>query len=141
MNNINTNMKNILIIEDDLAIQGLLRQVLKPHNVSIEFASSGPEGLDNYQKKDYCLVVTDINLPGFDGNCVARYIKEKTPSMPIIGISGLPFQDATNFCQTLVKPFNVKQFADTVLSLSEPKHTCLKRELHCPNNLEHSECS
>ena len=134
MNNINTNMKNILIIEDDLAIQDLLRQLLKPQDISVEFASSGPEGLEIYQKRDYCLVVTDINLPGLDGYSVARYIREKTPSVPIIGMSGRTFQETINFCQTFGKPFSVKQFANTVRSLSEPKHTCLKPARHCPNN-------
>lgn len=123
----------ILIIEDDLSIQNLLSNMFKPLNFSLEFSRCGHRGIDLYLKGAYCLIITDIHLPGVDGHYIADYIKKREPSMPIIGMSGLPFRETENFCHTFNKPFNVRPFMKTVHLLSEPLHGCIKRDVRCHN--------
>ncbi len=61
-------MQAILVIDDEKAILRLLRDTLTKFGYSVETAINGRDGIDKFEKKSFDLVITDIRMPGIDGN-------------------------------------------------------------------------
>lgn len=81
----------ILVIEDDLAVQGLVADALSDGGFEPSIAASGEEAvtlLKGCQAK-YLALVTDIGLRGrMDGWEVARQAREVDPQFPIVYMTG-----------------------------------------------------
>ena len=79
-------MKDILIVEDNITLSGLLKDFLENENYTVDVASSGEEALSLFAIHGARLVVLDIMLPGIDGFAVCRKLREKT-DVPILVVS------------------------------------------------------
>jgi len=79
-------MTDILIIEDNKEISGLLRDLLRSEGFTVSTAESGERGLELFVKYGAKLVILDIMLPGMDGFSVCKTIREKD-NTPIIILS------------------------------------------------------
>src|SRR4051794_28183448 len=76
----------VLIVEDDVSIQGMVQDVLKEGAYEPATAPSAEEGVTLLQGKvlNYRALVTDINLKGrMTGWDVARKARELYPEFPI----------------------------------------------------------
>ena len=51
-------------------------------------AGSGHEGLNLFLRNSIELVLTDLDMPGIDGWTLALHIKDKSPSTPVVLITG-----------------------------------------------------
>lgn len=60
-------MTKILIVDDENAIRGTLREILEYEKYEVEEAQNGQEGLELIQKNDYDVVLCDIQMPKMDG--------------------------------------------------------------------------
>ena len=80
-------MAEILVIEDDKAIQNLLKIALKQENHDVIAVSSAREGIDYAIKGTVDLVILDLGLPDMDGINVVKTIREFNEKMPIIIVS------------------------------------------------------
>lgn len=60
-------MTKILIVDDENAIRGTLREILEYEKYDVEEAQNGQEGLELIQKNDYDVVLCDIQMPKMDG--------------------------------------------------------------------------
>jgi len=115
-------MKNILLIDDDALVQDLVRHVLVSSGYGIKTAGNGLEGIALFDRGFYDLVITDIYMPGLDGNIVARHIRHSTKRhIPIIAVSGTPWHiEGRLFDDILVKPFTLKTLLNSIECLSCP---------------------
>jgi len=116
-------MHSILVIEDNKSILGLLKQALINLGHNVETAIDGKEGIYKFDKGLFDLVITDINMPGKNGNEVAYHIRNSDrQQIPILGISGSPQLMQYNvFDSTLQKPFLLTTFINTVNNLFQAK--------------------
>lgn len=76
-------MKKILIVEDDIEIHNLIKELLKREGYEIIDAYSGTEALLIIEKEKINLILLDLMLPGLNG----EEIVEKVKNIPIIVIS------------------------------------------------------
>ncbi len=60
-------MTKILIVDDEKAIRGTLREILEYENYEIDEAQDGQEGLEKVKKNDYDVVLCDVKMPKMDG--------------------------------------------------------------------------
>jgi two-component system, NtrC family, nitrogen regulation response regulator NtrX len=60
-------MAKLLIIDDEKAIRGALRDILEYEGYTIEEASDGEQGLELVKQNDYDVVLCDIRMPKIDG--------------------------------------------------------------------------
>ena len=83
-------MANILIIEDEISIRNVLKNILLDENKNylIDEASDGEQGINLLQKNDYGLVICDIKMPKLDGLEVLVKTKKQGIETPFIMISG-----------------------------------------------------
>lgn len=77
---------DILIVEDNEEIGGLLSDFLEVEGYDVYLALSGEEALEVYAQEGAKLVVLDIMLPGMDGFAVCSKIRENA-NTPIIIVS------------------------------------------------------
>ncbi|SCW43888.1 DNA-binding response regulator, OmpR family, contains REC and winged-helix (wHTH) domain [Ruminococcaceae bacterium YRB3002] len=71
-------MLDILIVEDNKEIAGLLQAFLRKENYAVSVADSGEKALDIFAKYGAKLVILDIMLPGMDGFSVCSKIRENS---------------------------------------------------------------
>lgn len=84
-------MKTILIVEDaDINID-LLTQILEDE-YRLLVAKDGAQGVAAAEANAPDLILMDIALPIMDGYEATRCIREKFPSLPIIGLSSHAMQ-------------------------------------------------
>lgn len=76
----------ILIVEDEIEIAEIIRAHLMRENYSVVWASTGKEGLEEFKKNNYDLVMLDIMLPEMDGFNVCKNIRLLS-DIPIIILS------------------------------------------------------
>ena len=69
-------MLDIIIVEDNQEIAGLLCDFLRKENYSVSVASSGEQALERFEKYGARLIILDISLPGEDGFAVCAKIRE-----------------------------------------------------------------
>jgi len=83
-------MSNILLIEDEDSIRRVLKKVLQEDNQSYQFteASDGQEGISTVKKQEFDLILCDIKMPKKDGIEVLDFIRNHTPTTPVVMISG-----------------------------------------------------
>ena len=76
-------MARILIVEDEVALSGILRADLEAEGHTVSQAFDGPSALALVESQQPQLVILDWMLPGMDGLAVCRRIRE-THLMPIM---------------------------------------------------------
>ena len=83
-------MAKIIIIEDEISIRNVLKNILAVENKSykIDEAENGEIGINLLFSKKYDLVLCDIKMPKMDGLDVLKRSKELDYEVPFIMISG-----------------------------------------------------
>ena len=81
-------MQHILIVEDDLDIQDLLRNFLREAGYETTIASDGMEAIALFSATHFDLVLLDIMLPKIDGFTVCELIRKQS-QVPIIMLTAL----------------------------------------------------
>ena len=79
-------MADILIVEDNEEIGGLLADFLEADGYDTYLALTGEEALEVYAAEGAKLVILDIMLPGIDGFAVCSKIRERELT-PIVIVS------------------------------------------------------
>ncbi|WP_410070490.1 response regulator transcription factor [Anaerostipes sp.] len=81
-------MQKILVVEDDLDIQELLKNFLQEAGYSIVLANDGVEALSIFSDIQFDLILLDIMLPKIDGFAVCELIRKQS-QVPIIMLTAL----------------------------------------------------
>lgn len=79
-------MTDILIVEDNKELAGVLRDFLRAENYTVSVAENGEKALSLYAKYGARLVLLDIMLPDGDGFAICRKIREECDT-PILIVS------------------------------------------------------
>ena len=74
---------HILLVDDDAELADLLREYFAGHEVELEVARDGQEGLSRLAEDAFDAVLLDVMLPGDDGFAVCKRIRE-TNDVPVI---------------------------------------------------------
>ncbi len=114
-------MSRILVIDDEVSISELIREVLMGHGYSVETAANGKEGMRLISEFKFDLIVTDMCMPDMNGSSIVSHVRNSNRHRtPIIGISGTPWMLEGVACdEVLTKPFSLKVLAETVRCLTQ----------------------
>jgi len=113
----------ILVIEDDEQIRGLIREVLEDSGHDVVESSDGEEGLKKFSLNPNSLVITDILMPGMEGLETIRNLRMEAPNAKIIAISGglagkginvLELAKKFGAARIIAKPFDISQLLGAV---------------------------
>lgn len=77
--------RKILIVEDDIGIQGLIELTLQMEDYETDIAEDGEKAFNKIQNEKYDLILLDIMLPKIDGFTLIKMIEDKR--IPVIFLS------------------------------------------------------
>jgi CheY-like chemotaxis protein len=83
-------LADILIVDDDSAVQATIKLLLERAGHRVAVASDGHKGLAILEAGGFDLLFLDIFMPRMDGLEMMRLVRQRRPLVPIIVISGRP---------------------------------------------------
>ncbi|MEQ1745807.1 MAG: sigma-54 dependent transcriptional regulator [Saprospiraceae bacterium] len=81
-------MAKILIVDDEMPIRRILREILEFEQYDVEEASDGLECVAKVQREKYDVVIMDIKMPKMDGIEALERLQILSPETPVIMVSG-----------------------------------------------------
>lgn len=81
----------ILIVDDKRENIIPLKKILELHSLPVDSAESGEEALKKILKRDYSLIIMDVQMPGMDGFEVVETLSgsNRTKDIPVIFLSAI----------------------------------------------------
>jgi CheY-like chemotaxis protein len=126
--------KNILIIDDDLAMRECIAFFLEEDGHAVTVCEDGIDGVRQFEKCLYDLVITDIMMPGKDGLAALIEMQRINPDVKVIAISGADMRDALldaasifGAVHTIRKPFTRQQLLWTVTNVFDTAESTAAR--------------
>jgi DNA-binding NtrC family response regulator len=113
----------ILVVDDDGAIRGAIRKVLTLEGFEVIESMNGRDAIASYRAQPVELVITDIWMPDKDGLEVIRELRQISPDLPMIAMSGGSSRDQLDFlhhaeafgaCKVFQKPFKIEELVQSV---------------------------
>ncbi len=74
----------LLIVEDDVNLASALQKILQDNGYEVDVVHNGTEGLAWAESGYYDVIVLDVMLPGMDGFEVARQLRRRGVSTPVL---------------------------------------------------------
>jgi len=94
--------KNILVVEDNMINQMLVKHTLSTSGAFIDICDTGTKALEKINHKQYDLVLMDIHMPELDGYQTTVVIrKEMKLTLPILAMTALAVNGEENKCLSL----------------------------------------
>jgi len=129
-----------LVVDDEAVIRDGIKRVLERDDFAVETCSSGRKAIEQLQKKDYGLVITDLKMPGMDGIEVLKAVKALQADIPVIMITGYASIDTAvdamknGAADYIAKPFTPDILLEKVLNALKQRSlsletSCLKKEV------------
>lgn len=122
-----TQTKNvrILLAEDNLVNQLLIKKVVEKAGYYLELANNGIQALDKLSRSKFDLVLMDVQMPDLNGLETTREIIKlyKNDRPKILAITAGSFGDDEQQClnagmdDTLEKPFKIEQLQEKMQKL------------------------
>jgi DNA-binding NtrC family response regulator len=110
----------ILVVDDDESIRKVLATILEEEGYAVDTAKNGKEAITKSRKNVYNLALIDIRLPDIEGTKLLAKVKDTTPKMRKIIITGYPsVQNAIEALNKdadayILKPFNLDKVLATI---------------------------
>ncbi len=123
-------MTQILVIDDDIEIREMLKQLLERADYEVSVAPDGKVALRLHHAKPADLVITDIVMPEKEGLETIMELRRDFPSVKVIAISGGGKIEANNYLdiakamgaqRTFVKPFELNELLEAVRKLLQKR--------------------
>ena len=86
-------MSRILVIDDQADVRAMIGIVLRVHRFEIVEADSAAAGLKAFENSSFDLAIVDIFLQGTSGFDLMTMLRERSPNLPIVAISGMTALD------------------------------------------------
>ena len=111
--------EQVLLVEDEEIVRSLTGRALREYGYTVLEARGGEEALAIFEdeKDGIDLVVTDVAMPGMGGRELAQRLRERSPGLPILFISGYTGDDVVERGLLAAgAPFLSKPFAPEALA-------------------------
>ncbi len=114
-------LSKILVVDDSPQISKALSDLLTASGYAVRTAPSAERALQILESARFDLIITDLKMTGMTGIDLAEQVLQKTPSLPIIILTGFGDMDSVihalrlGVADYLKKPFSI----DEVMSVVE----------------------
>jgi len=122
----------ILVVDDDKSIRKTLAAILEDEGYDVDTAENAREAIEKTNNGFYNLALVDIRLPDMEGTKLIASMKDTTPKMVKIIVTGYPsLQNAVeavnnNADAYVFKPVNAENLLKTIKEHLEKQQTSKK---------------
>lgn len=110
----------ILVVDDDVPILILMRNLLREFGFDSITAGSGQEAIEHARAHKPSLILLDRNMPGMSGDEVLRELRSGSVDVPVLLLSGepIPPDEVKRIGATaaVLKPFDLPSLVETLRS-------------------------
>jgi signal transduction histidine kinase len=110
----------VLVVDDEPQVRDLLSAVLTNDGHRVQMAEDGVSGLRCFRDGRFDVVLTDKAMPGMSGDQMACAIKQMSPEMPIILLTGfgqfLNKEDLPGVNVLLNKPVGIRTLREALVN-------------------------
>ena len=128
-NNNDKPLAKLLVVDDDSDIVQVLKMGLLKNRFLVEAFTNPDEALQSFKSdaESYCLLLSDMRMPGLSGMQLARKVKEINPNVKVILMTSFEIRDnefskvfpSTQVDGFVQKPIGIRDLTDKILSLIE----------------------
>jgi DNA-binding NtrC family response regulator len=110
----------ILIVDDDQGVRKVLTTILEDEGYTVESVGTAKKAIERARRKCYNLALIDIRLPDIEGIELLTKMRETTPKMRKVIITGYPtLQNAVEAVNRgadayILKPFDMRNVLRTI---------------------------
>lgn len=79
----------ILVIDDQTQVRAAVSLALRAKGFDVVTAENGQAGLRAFKASRFDLVIADIFMPEMDGVKLIKALRERSPDLPVIAVSGV----------------------------------------------------
>jgi CheY-like chemotaxis protein len=87
-----TTRKSILVVDDEPWSLEFISRFLRKEGYQVTEARDGAEALEMIGNFHFDLVLSDVRMPRVDGETLALHVRSRIPTVPIILMTGVPFE-------------------------------------------------
>ena len=126
----NNNVKplaKLLIVDDEPDIVQVLKLGLLENRFLVNSFTNPEEALQSFKSnaESYCLLLSDVRMPGLSGIQLARKVKETNPDVKVVLMTAFEIRDnefskvfpSTQVDGFIQKPVRIRELTDKVLSV------------------------
>jgi len=112
-----------LVVDDEEEVADVVADILTTAGHTTVVAGNGQAAVDRLSAERFDLVFTDLAMPGMTGWQVARAVKDKTPEVPVVMMSGFGVEVAPDELRSngvdlvLAKPLQIRDVLNAVASM------------------------
>ncbi|WP_418636134.1 response regulator [Winogradskyella sp.] len=112
--------KRVLVVDDNTINLLVTKKTLESHNILVDVATNGQEGIDKIMQTQYDLVLMDVHMPVMDGIEATKRIRELQLPLTIIALTAVTQNEQDNrfkeaqFDDSIVKPYKINEFLKTL---------------------------
>jgi DNA-binding NtrC family response regulator len=120
-------LAKLLVIDDDSDIVYVLKQGLLKNRFLVNAFTNPEEALQNFQSssESYCLMLSDIRMPGMSGIRLARKVKEVNPNVKVVLMTSFEIRDnefskvfpSTQVDGFVQKPVGIRDLSNKILDI------------------------
>lgn len=114
LESVQSSNSKILVVDDGEKNREILAIFLGEYGYDVVSAGNGQEAWYLFQKEHFDLVLTDICMPGMNGNDLTNQIKSQRNTLPVIAITGSSWLAEACFDEILIKPIWLHVLLDSV---------------------------
>jgi two-component system cell cycle sensor histidine kinase/response regulator CckA len=109
----------LLIVDDEAALLDLLKRYLERLGYEVDVAGNPEDALASFEAdpERYICVLTDLALPGMNGEELLERMRAKNPRLRALISSGYPYQPRSQRTLFLQKPYLPKMLAQIMEEL------------------------
>jgi CheY-like chemotaxis protein len=106
----------LLLVDDEIALVELLKKYLERLGYDVDACHASEEALALFEAdpQRYALVLTDLTLPGIDGEQMLDRMRLSNPCLRAVVSSGYPYQSRSPQVEFLQKPYLPKMLAEAI---------------------------
>lgn len=116
----NLSLLKILVVDDSLDNQALIKRILRLAGAQAETANNGKEAIEKALNGDFSLILMDLQMPEMDGYEATRILREKGYKRPIIALTAHAMKEErqrslrSGFDDHLTKPIDQELLVKTL---------------------------
>ncbi len=111
---------NILLVDDSLDNQELIKRLLQLSGAKVETANNGLEAIEKINRGSFNLVLMDLQMPEMDGYEATRLLRQQGSKLPMIALTAHVMKEERQKCLSsgfddhLTKPIDRNQLIQTL---------------------------